>query len=260
MSEIQIKIQEAARAGGGILKKYFGTDLLFNEKSMAGDIVSKADLESEEKILETLEKYFPEYNILSEEIGFKDKKSNYTFVIDPLDGTNNFSLGIANFVVLIALMKDEEVIEAVAYQPILDKLYCASKDEGAFLNGKKIAVNKSCDIDKSTISFTASYDYPTNKYYKIMRDIEDVGVKRVMVNWSVGYDFCLLAEGKIEAIVNDGCEIYDYLAGKLIAKEAGAILIDFDGKSETKWKNDKFVAASNNKIADKMLEVVRLNE
>ncbi len=98
-----------------------------------GDFQTEADLESEKRILSILKTEFPKYNIYSEEDGKFYHDSEYTFVIDPLDGTNNFVMGIPNFSVSIALFCKNEAIAGVVYQPILDQTYSALKGKGSFL-------------------------------------------------------------------------------------------------------------------------------
>src|SRR3989338_1377041 len=134
----QKEIIRAAKAGGEVVRKYFGTVLTIVEKSKASDVRTEADVESEAAIISILKKAFPAYNIFSEECGLIDKKSEYTFYIDPLDGTNNFVLGIPNFSVLIALAHGREAIFGLVYLPMLDVFYHAEKGKGAFLGSKSI--------------------------------------------------------------------------------------------------------------------------
>ena len=126
------KIIIAAESGGEVIKKYFGRVLELEQKSIAGDVRTRADTEAEEIILSTLQKDFPTFNIYSEEAGNIDKKSEYTFVLDPLDGSNNFVLGIPVFCVSIGLLKGKEIIAGVIYHPILKDIYFAEKGEGAY--------------------------------------------------------------------------------------------------------------------------------
>lgn len=256
MEEKYQKIIEAAKAGGQVLRHYFGQDLDIEQKSMPADIRTKADLESEEAVLKILKKEFPNYNIHSEEDGETDNGSEYTFVIDPLDGSHNFITGLGNFSVAIALLKNGVLEFGVVYNPILDRAYYAQKGQGAFLNGRAIKVNDNKNIKEICISYTASYGHDSEEYGEFMKQLEILDAKRVFYNWSVAMDFCHLASGKMEAIINNGCEVYDYLAGKIIAKEAGAVILDFDGQEEQDENNDKFIIANNMEIAQAMLATV----
>ncbi|MDD5749620.1 MAG: inositol monophosphatase [Patescibacteria group bacterium] len=260
MEEKYQKIIEAAKAGGQVLKHYLGQLLAIEEKSMPADIRTKADLESEEAILKILKKEFPDYNIHSEETDNIENGSEYTFIIDPLDASNNFVMGIPNFSIIIALQKNKETIFGLVYQPILDNVYYAMKGKGAFLNGNKINVNDKKDTKDVCISMVWGY-MKTDEEKKLnasyMTKVVESDIRRMCFNWSVGIDFCLLASGKMEAIFNRGCDLYDFVAGKLIAKEAGAVVVDFDGNIEGDDSNDMFITANNKIVADKVLKILK---
>jgi myo-inositol-1(or 4)-monophosphatase len=253
------KIIEAAQAGGQVLKNYFGQNLDIEEKSMPADIRTKADTESEEAILKILKNNFPDYNINSEETDYIENNSEYTFIVDPLDGSNNFVMGVPNFSVIIALQKNNETIFGVIYHPILEQTYYAAKNGGAFLNGKSISVNQNKNIEDVALGLVWGYlfdqkDKEINANYT-KRGIESK-LRRVCLNWSVGIDFCLLASGKMEAIFDNGCDPHDYVAGKLILQEAGGMITDFDGNLETDPNSDKFLATNNKIINSKLLKIL----
>jgi len=115
---------KAAKESGRVLMHYFGRIEGFNYKKM-GDLVSKADKQSENKIIQIIEENFPEHSIFSEEAGLKLKDSEFLWIIDPLDGSSNFWLGIPYFSISISLIKDKEIILGVVYNPVLRKLYWA---------------------------------------------------------------------------------------------------------------------------------------
>jgi myo-inositol-1(or 4)-monophosphatase len=247
-----IKISEQA---GKIQLKYFGKILKIEEKGIPADFRTKADLESEKYIIKEIEKIFPNYNILSEERGFIDKHSDYTFIIDPLDGTNNFVLGIPIFLLNIALNKNNKTIFTLIHIPILKDTYWAEKGKGAYLNNKKICVNKEKEIKKATISYIQGYKYSKKYYLNLLKNLEKLNIKRLLKTWSA-IDYCLLASGKIESVITNKSEIYDYIAGKLLAKEAGAIVSDFKGKKEKDERNDKFIASNNKIIHKEILKII----
>lgn len=253
---LQIMIK-AARAGGKVLRKYFGQALKVVEKSTSVDYKTKADLESEKIILKILKKEFPKYNILSEEEGKTSKGSNYTLVIDPLDGTNNFVLGIPTFSVSIALLYKNEIIAGVVYQPIINQTYSSTKGRGAFLNGKKVSVNNITDIKKITISYGCGYKIELDYFNKVMTSLYNTGCKRAMNNFSVAFELCMVASGKLESMMNDGTELYDYAAGKLIALEAGAKIVNLTGEKEESDLNDLFIISNTDKINKQILKAIK---
>lgn len=251
------KIIDAARAGGEVLKKYFGATLELSQKTIVADFRTKADLESEAAILANLTADFPEFNIVSEEKGSIDKNSEYTFYIDPLDGTNNFVLTIANFSISIGLFKDNEIIMGVIYNPIIDNVYYAEKGHGAFVDGAPLQVNSEADLKNSTVCYSRGYSTPHRIETEVMNQLYDKGTKRVMSNWSVAFDFCMLVSGRVEAIISSGLELHDCAAGKLIAREAGAKITNFDGSEEKTDKNLTFVASNGTVIHEEIINILK---
>lgn len=249
-------ISDIAKEGGNILIKYFGKNIKYSEKNITADILTKADLESENIIIKKITEKFPKYNIYSEERKFIDKKSAYTFVIDPLDGSMNFILGIPYFSVSIALMDNKEVLYSVIYSPILKNLYCAQKGRGSYLNRKKIRVSKNKKIEKSIIAYASKYRKIKNSEILITKKLFSKNVKRVLSSWSPSLDLCLLASGKIDVFISDDNEIYDFLAGKLIAKEAGATVFDFKGQKESDDRSSTFFICNNISVKNELIKIL----
>ncbi|MCD4705363.1 inositol monophosphatase [bacterium] len=250
-------IINAAKSSGEILKKYFGKNLKTTEKGMAADFFTKADIESEKNVLKILKKEFPDYNIYSEESEYINNNSEYTFYIDPLDGTNNFVLGISNFSISIALVKNNETILGVVYNPITDQLYYAEKNKGAFLNNKKTSISQESNIQKATLAYNQDYTTPTKYNWQIKKGALNKNIKRCISNWSPALDFCMLASGKIEACIINGTEPLDCLAGKLIAQESDAIITDFNNKKLTNNDNKYFIVSNTQKIHKEVLDIVK---
>jgi myo-inositol-1(or 4)-monophosphatase len=248
------EIIKAAKAGGKVAKKYFGKILEVTTKSNPSDLRTNADLESEKEVIKILSKKFPTYNIISEEAGEMNKNSEFTFFVDPIDGTNNFVMGIPYFSTSIGLMKGDETIFGAVYNPILDNIYFAEKGKGAYLNNKRIFVNKESDIKNCSISAVVSYRATQDLEEKFVVELYKKSVKRVLTNWSMILDFCLLASGKMEAmLVAIDVSLYDFVAGKLIAKEAGALVTDLKGATEKNDKNSTFLVSNGTKIHKEIL-------
>jgi myo-inositol-1(or 4)-monophosphatase len=250
------KIISAAVKGGRAIKKYFNKVSTVKTKSTRADIQTIADLEAEKIVLKILSKEFPKYSILSEESGEKNKESENILIVDPLDGTNNFVLGIPYFSVSIALLKNKTFVLGVVYNPILNQLYFAKKGGGAFFNNKKLHVNKETQIENATVAYLTGYLTPKKINDNLITSLDCLGVKRVLINWSPALDFCALAAGKIEAIINYKNEIYHYAAGKLIAKEAGALITNFQGKEEREERNNVFLVSNGSKIHREILRIL----
>src|SRR6266699_3937353 len=127
--------EEAARAGGKIIREQFGKVTHVNMKRAIEEQIP-VDIEAEKAILRIIESNFPEHGIRSEELGTKNEDSQYTWIIDPLDGTSNFILGIPQVAVCVSLANGNETQLTVIYQPILDTVYSAVRGVGAYLDQK----------------------------------------------------------------------------------------------------------------------------
>lgn len=256
---MDIKIDDvirAAHAGGDIVRSYFGQALEVEQKTIAGDLRTKADVGSEQAILAVLRQKYSTVNIYAEESGWVDNGSEYTFVIDPLDGTNNFVLGMPDFAISIGLLKNDVAILGVIYNPILNNIYSAEKGKGAFLNGKKIHVNDESDIRYSTVSYTCGYRTERKYSDDIKRHLGDLNIKRLVDRWAPAYDYCLLASGRIEVVISKEGDLEDYVAAKIIVSEAGGEITDFRGAS-TDGRAADFVATNGSAVHDQILSLVR---
>src|SRR4030066_2225519 len=152
MIEVAIK---AAREAGEILLRGFGKakDIQFKEDK---SLVTEFDKLSEEKIISTIKYSFPNHQILAEETGLSEVKSDYLWMIDPLDGTTNFALGIPIFAVSIALAFKKEVILGVTYNPFAKELFQAERGKGALLNNETISVSDISKASESVFFFNRS--------------------------------------------------------------------------------------------------------
>ncbi len=220
---INQSLLQAAAAAGKILRSAFEKGVTQEMSKGAGgsyyDVVSKADLQAEKAILKILKKNLPGINILSEETGLTDRGSMDTIIVDPLDGTSNFLLGIPHFSVALAHVRNGEVIASAVYNPVLKKMYFAEKSKGTFINKKKQKRSPNISLSYVAINFSHQDTWPKKgtKFNSLYKQ----GTKRVLNNWSPNLDFCLLAEGKIDAVISSGSLIFDFAPGLLIATEAG---------------------------------------
>jgi myo-inositol-1(or 4)-monophosphatase len=239
-----------------VVRRYFGQVLQTEQKSNAGDLRTRADVESEQAILVSLRQSFPVANIYAEESGAIENGSEYTFVIDPLDGTNNFVLGIPDFAISIGLLRGDQAVLGVIYNPILEQVYAAELGKGATLNGKEIHVNDERDITHATVSYTCGYntaqDYSTN----VKNQLHDLRIKRLLDHWAPAYDYCLLASGRIEVVISKEGDLEDYVAAKVIVTEAGGKITAFDGSAAGGRAAD-FVATNGSAIHETVLSLVR---
>lgn len=223
-------IENVLKSSGKILLDYFKREVDFEEKTSVRDLLTKADLESSENIVGKLKEKYPDADIWSEEKAGKNLNSPYRFIVDPLEGTSNFVLNIPVFVIAVALVSKDSCLFSMVYNPVTDITYYAIKGKGAFKNGKQIEVNKNNDIQRTSVHTNYSYDTPREMRNKIDKALYDLHIRRKLDDWCGIYEHCLLAEGKIEAVITDKTNEYDAFPGKFIAAEAGAKVSDWKGK------------------------------
>lgn len=247
-------IIEAAQEGGAVLKKYFKQEytISYKEEQKLSSIVTDADIACEKKIFSILKKKFPEYNILSEETGVEDKGSEYTWIIDPLDGTQNFVLGLPEFGVAIALAKNKEIIMSVLYFPIFGDLYFAEKGKGVFLNGKKVTVSNIDTFSKATISLNFEHGMKKGNY-----DLDfAVFLKcRIYTTRCAIFFASFVAQGKFDGAVVMGLYPWDVAATSLLVTEAGGKVTGVNGEPFDYATGD--IVATNGKIHTDLLRFVK---
>lgn len=243
-----------AKESGKIIRDNFGKIEKYEEKSRT-ELVTEVDKKVDEYIVKRIKEKYPEHNILIEESGKHDKQSDYTWVVDPLDGTHNFIYGLPMFGVSIALMHKQEVILGVIYFPMYEELYVAEKKKGAFLNGKKIKVSKKKIKEHNVMVFDAHFGAgdKENKL-RIFSNLVDY-ISKVRVFGCATLNLVYVASGKADLGFLINTHSWDFAAGVLIVEEAGGKVTDLKGN---KWTIDsERLVASNNKFHDKIIEIIK---
>jgi len=220
--------RRAARAGGAILRSYFGQVLKVQEKRDA-DLLTEADSAAEATILAVLQTDRPEFGVVSEERGTVSGTAAYTWLVDPLDGTNNFVVGIPQVGVSIALLRGDEPVLAVVYQPMVEVLWEAQRGAGAQRNGITFRVASAGNPLRTVVAYVQGYSVGDELAVNVSDALRG-RTKRILTNWAPALDWCLLAEGKIDALVSLDSEREDQLAGTLIAQEAGVHVTGLSGE------------------------------
>jgi myo-inositol-1(or 4)-monophosphatase len=195
------------------------------------DPVTEVDQAAEEYILRLLKAATPEYGFLAEESGNLPGKADVRWIVDPLDGTVNYSRGSPWFCVSIALERAGELEVGVVYDPLRDELFAAQPGGGAVLNGRSIRVRPTASLANAVISTGFPYDAWTRP--------EDLGAevgyfaRRVMSIRSTGsaaLDLAAVATGRHDAHWETGLSPYDMAAGILLVREAGGRVSDYAGR------------------------------
>ena len=216
-----------ARAAGDVQLEYFrSSHLNIETKSNEYDVVTAADKASEKIIKGYIHDNFPDHGIISEESADEHADREWRWVIDPLDGTTNFSQGLPTFCVSIAVEHNREAVAGVVFAPYLGELFHAVKGEGAFLNGKKIRCSDKKSLAEAVLATGVPYDKlinPDNNLREISALAPKVrGIRRL---GSAALDLSYVAAGFLDGYWELNLNRWDVAAGMLIAREAGAVTI-----------------------------------
>lgn len=223
---------EVAVMGGEVLKSHIGKLSDIREKSRAGDLVTEADHRSEEAILSHLKKKFPTHSIVSEEKGVDlIEGADFSWAVDPLDGTINFTHQVPFFAVSIALLFRGEPIVGVVYNPYYNECFEAVIGRGATLNGEKIHVSSSEVLSKSLLATGFAYDRletPDNNYAEFCYLTSQTrGVRRM---GSAAMDLAFVACGRFDGFWERGLRVWDVAAGIILVREAGGIVSSYENQ------------------------------
>lgn len=217
--------------------------------------VTELDLAAEKIIREIILKRFPDHRIIGEEFG-KDAHnlSPYTWVIDPIDGTKGYIRGQEYFATQVAVMYEGEVVVGVSNAPALNEILAASKNGGAFLNKKPIRVSKISNLSEAFICHgNIKYFHQLKKFPQLFKLLENTWTTRGFGDF---WGYHLLADGRVDAMLEAGAKIWDIAAVSIIIKEAGGAVSDIHGHPISLESTS--MIATNGLIHDEILTI--LNE
>lgn len=248
----------AAREAGGIHKQFFRKNISVTAKTSSFDRVTEADLEAEKKIVEVIRDNFRDHNFLCEEHTYSKTDSPYTWIIDPLDGTNNFSSGLPIFCASVALMYENSIIVGAIYDVTRDELFFAQKTKGAFLNGTPINVNQATDL-KDSLLITGFYYDRGDEMIETLEKIKLFFQKRILGLRRLGaaaLDLCYVSCGRAAGFWEFELSPWDFAAGILIIEEAGGKVTGRNGE-DVPLTEKSYIVASNGHIHPLMLEILK---
>jgi len=234
--------RQAAAEAGKKLRQRFGRRNKIRVKGRR-DLVTEADLLSEKAILKTITAAFPGHGIMSEEAGTRREDSEYTWIIDPLDGTNNFHFGIPLFCVNIALARKGEVLLGVTFDPMRNEIFRAVKGKGAYLNNRRTCVADVADLGDAAAGVDLGYDAGRGS------ELLDIAIRlwpkihcmRLIGSSSLGMAY--VASGRLSLYFHKSLYPWDSASGLLLIGEAGGDVTDFKGRRAT-IKDREIIAAN----------------
>lgn len=241
MQDFAVVCEQAARAAGKVLLDWRGR-FAVREKGPA-DLVTQADLASQEVVRDIVLGAFPDHAFLSEEEPNRPPAGGYRWIVDPLDGTMNYVHGLHGYCTSIALERDGEVLAATIYEPQHDTCYRATLGGGAFCNGKKLSVSGAQRLDEALVaaSFPPRVKRSSDEVLNFLEVLETCrGVRRM---GSAALNLSYVAAGQLDGFWATETHAWDIAAGLLIVREAGGIMTAMDG-GPVDFNRPKFVAAS----------------
>ncbi|MCX7136405.1 MAG: inositol monophosphatase family protein, partial [Proteobacteria bacterium] len=222
-------VKAARRAGTIINRASQNLDILTVTTKAANDYVSEVDRAAEDAIVRVLQEAYPSHAILAEESGASGK-SEFQWIIDPLDGTTNFLHGFPQYAVSIALTQKGVLSQAVIYDPVHNDLFTASRGRGAYLNDKRLRISKRINLQKSLIGtgFPFREFSQIDAYLAMFRDLtqKTAGLRRA---GSAALDLAYVAAGRLDGFWEFGLSPWDMAAGSLLIIEAGGLVGDLEG-------------------------------
>jgi myo-inositol-1(or 4)-monophosphatase len=230
---VNIALRAARKAGEFIVRASDDLDRIGVRTKSANDFVSEVDLQSEQEIIRSLQRTYPDHAILAEESGRSGPEdAEYTWIIDPLDGTTNFIRGIPHYAVSIACLHGKRIEHAVIVDPVRREEFTASRGKGAQLNGRRMRVSGLPSLEGALlgtgIPFKGHLEETLPAYSETMAELaaQCAGIRR---GGAAALDIAYVAAGRLDGFWELGLSPWDIAAGALLVREAGGIVSDMDG-------------------------------
>ena len=255
---LQTTLSKAVQAGASELQHFFNGNFKISNKEGINNLVTEADHAAEKAIINIIQNTYPDHFILSEETGEIKTNSEYKWIIDPIDGTVNFSNGIPICCVSIAVEKAGEIILGTVYNPLMNEMFVAEKGKGATLNGKPLTVSTKDSLSSSCLVTGFPYTYldsangPLEVFEKLIR--RGIPVRRL---GSAAIDLCWVAAGRFDGFYEHSLQAWDSAAGFLMVEEAGGKVTDFNGNYYSPYQ--PHLLATNGLIHEELRGVIQGN-
>jgi len=254
----KIAIEAVKKSGKMLLGEYGGFNRANVELKSHHEIMTKCDLASEKIIIDAVRKNFPDHRILSEEKGGLKGDGEYYWIIDPIDGTTNFTIHNPLWSISVGIAKidkngTKKMVLGIVYAPVLDEMFLAELGKGATLNGKKIKPSKikSGKVLNAFCHSTNPKDIKKAIKYYSYQKLHDFDCRQM---GSAAIEMAFVACGRIESIMIPGAHPWDVSAGALLVREAGGKVTDFAGKE---WNLDsRDIFASNRLVHGRILKII----
>ncbi len=243
-----------------MLRALDNLEALAVEKKARNDFVSQVDRDTEAVLIEALHKAYPDHAITGEEHGnaiAASGGSEYTWIIDPLDGTTNYLQGIPHYAISVAVMRGRHIEHGVIYDPLKNDEFVASRGHGAQLNGKRIRVNPVTHLEDALLGTgipPGSVESDLDRYMAQLKHFT-ARCRAVRRLGSAALDLAYVASGRTDGFWEFGLKPWDIAAGVLLVREAGGFVGDLTGGDRFMDSGD--VVAANPKLFKLMIQAIR---
>jgi myo-inositol-1(or 4)-monophosphatase len=241
---LNIAINAARQAGDIIVRHMEQLEHLKVNTKGRNDFCSEVDIKSEQAIISTIHKAYPDHGIIAEESGIQNNDADNVWIIDPLDGTNNYLHGFPFFCVSIAVRIKNRIEHAVVYDPVRHECFSASRGQGARLNDRRLRVSKQTQLSAAMLGTGFSFRDPelAQRYLPTFEALfgKCCGVRRT---GAAALDLAYVASGRLDGFWEFGLKPWDIAAGSLLIQEAGGLISDIYG-SEDYFQHGNVVAGT----------------
>jgi myo-inositol-1(or 4)-monophosphatase len=247
---------QTAREAGGVLIDRLGRAKISSKGDI--DLVTEADLAAEKLIIDRINSHYPRHAILAEESGASEEiavgKSDWKWIIDPLDGTTNYAHGYPCFCVSIAVERAGAIEIGVVYDPSRDEMFAAERGQGATLNDRPMRVSTVDDLNNAMLC--TGFPYNVRERPNFARDFVNftMTAQAVRRDGSAALDLAYLACGRFDGFWEDGLNAWDVAAGVLLIEEAGGRVTDDRGDPLDIYTPK--VVATNDRVHDAMIRIL----
>lgn len=252
ISDLTEAMVHAVRKAGELL---LSQSVVVNSHKTANDLLTENDLQTESFIIKELKKRFPDINIVSEEYNPDARAEGVAVVIDPIDGTCNYAKGLDLFGIQLAAFEGGECVSAVIYFPVSGEMITAEKGSGAYLNGKRLTVDKTQKAADGILLISDYYegmDIPFDTQFELVKALQKKFLKTRHLG-AACVDFSMMAKGHAVAYITYYHKIWDIAPGLLVSVEAGCVFSHLSGR-EYSYGEPGLVVANNEENLRLILE------
>ncbi len=259
--DLQSFSEKIAKEAGKLLVTLQSTAEIAKKKDAYGDIATTADLASEKLLINAIEASY-KHNIFSEEAGLIDHHSDFTWYIDPLDGTKEYARGLYRYAVLVSCQTSQELVASAAYFPRINLLYSASKGNGAYLDQSPLQVSSQSKLTHSYIFGRLPGNNISEPEFSRSWDIHQQLAQKAYKFRPCNFEaevLCWVAQGAAEALVvlgDYGPKWWDVASGLMIAQEAGATITNRYGKPLKLQNLEDGLVVTNGKIHQQLISLI----